>query len=79
MRRRIEICKKCSKLEECHFLDNQTEYICNALVFVFSQIPWGVEDWNKMDVPSNCEFYAEYFLSECNEENIRDMQQVQIV
>jgi len=67
MRRQIEICRKCSKLEECPSLDNQVEYVCNALIFpVFSQIPWGVDDWNKMDVPSNCDFYAEYFVEECN-------------
>lgn len=73
MKRKIEICRKCSKLEKCPSLDNKIGYICGALFSLssfygtfMSQIPWGVEDWNKMDVPSKCELYAEYFVEECN-------------
>lgn len=64
MRRNIEICRNCNKLEECPSSDNEMEYICNALIFVFPQMPWSVDDWNKMDVPSKCDFYAEHFMSQ---------------
>ena len=26
------------------------------------------EKWNGLDVPRDCDFYADYFLEECNEE-----------
>lgn len=29
------------------------------------------ENWDSLDVPRDCEFYAERFMEECNEEKIQ--------
>lgn len=75
MKRRLELCKLCRKMSPCPSLENEVPYyVCDAMYhltspsgfFLFSEQPMSEKRWMQTDVPKNCDFYAEYFLKECN-------------
>ena len=74
MKRRFEICKKCSCLRHLTKSDVGSWYCFHEALIDSNGEEIGVgwndlhwrHNWNKADVPEECELYAEYFIEECN-------------
>lgn len=76
MKRRFELCKLCRKMSPCPSMveNEESYYVCEAMhyptsprgFFLLSEQPMSEKRWMQTEVPENCDFYAEYFLKECN-------------
>lgn len=74
MKRNLEICRRCGKMELCLQNYGKDVYICENTFksfgfggFLMSEIPLDENEWIEEDIPFECDLYAEYFLMECNE------------
>lgn len=74
MKRRLEICRKCDGLRRVSHKAGNWYCHCDALVdnngeevgVSWNDIYWSA-NWKNAEVPRECDFYAEYFLEECND------------
>ena len=76
MKRNLDICRKCDCFRHVKWAGTKTWYCHNDTVsddngyeigVVNEDVCWDLSKWNEMNISMNCNFYAEYFLMECNE------------
>ena len=75
MNRRIDICEICGAMQIVHH-GISTVYACEdagthyiAGIKIYNSI--GTEEqWSRQEVPVQCRYYAEYFLADCNKNEV---------
>lgn len=76
MKRRLDICRRCSCFRRVSRKSNMGNLYCFHEAFFDGNgdeigVAWfnlhHSHDWNKADIAENCDCYAEYFVEECNE------------
>lgn len=75
MKRNIDICRNCRAMQQHGILP--ARYVCedvgivhigNAKIYIDSS--YTEQEWMNQNIPDKCKCYAEYFLADCNKDEV---------